>query len=172
MVQAVAVSCWKNGIYYLVIRQVFENWCHNLCYISFWIFYFRCTYNTPCANLNLRALQGLTYGILQTTTSYSESWHIHWDETKIKYLTKRVWGLLLSYSTFSQNSVLLCDQHHRGCTTQFSYLDANVALLLHFVLIKETPICHACHSEVFLWVDSNLAPFSSSSVSTYLPYVL
>jgi len=29
-------------------------------------------------------------------------------------------------------------------------MDGNLALLLHFVLIKETPICHACHSEVFL----------------------
>lgn len=74
---------------------MFENWCHNLCYRSFWIFYFSCTCNTPCANLNLRALQDLTKGILQTTTSYSESWHIHWDETKIKYLTEWVWDLLL-----------------------------------------------------------------------------
>lgn len=50
----------KNGIYFLVIKQVFTHWCHNLCYISFWISYFSCTFNTPCANLNLRALHDLT----------------------------------------------------------------------------------------------------------------
>jgi hypothetical protein len=71
-----------------------------------------------------------------------------------------------------KDSLLLCDLSHRNCEAEFSYIDAKMALLLHLVVMTETPICCAHHSKYFLWDASNRALVSSSLVSMYLLPVL
>ena len=107
---------------------MFKKWYQYVCITLVWIYGHRKNYlNNPYFNYNTThqpltsclAVCGLTWDFLQTCTCYSERSHIHWDETKLHWLTKQMLGLFLHHAPLEGTTSP--DLHHSLWTTFVPY---------------------------------------------------
>lgn len=109
-----------------------------------------CTYSTPHSKRTLPAMacRGLTWDFQRTINCYSEISLIY--EMKPSFVAEHkecgVYGISAQAShkcTSWHNSLLLHDPCPAVREPRLTYMDANAAVLLHFVLIMHTPVCCA-----------------------------
>lgn len=118
-----------------------------------------CTANAQHINLHHQAggLRALTLDSMRANICYSESSPIHWDETKSRHYTERVWGQFLQ----NRPPVLLCDLRHMFCNNNCIMQMQKAGASLHFV--ATTQLCKSCQR--FSWGNlqfANAAIISSS----------
>jgi hypothetical protein len=78
---------------------------------------------------------GLTWDFLQTSTCYSESSRIHWDNTTLR--RSREWVAVCFPIAHGMNTPLpKLNTCFTICALELSYVDVGVAVLLQFVLTQ------------------------------------
>ena len=115
-----------------------------------------------------------TRKFLQTSNCYCASLHI--QRSKPSFSAKQdECGVNISTYTpkgiSSEHSVLLHDQHPGVCEEQSCYMNADEAIVLHFMAITITSICCWSCTKGFLGNVSNVAPISSCISSVNMSHL-